>query len=339
MGIRYRKSINLGGGFRVNLSKSGVGYSFGTKGLRYTKTSKGRNRTTASIPGTGLSYVKETGGKRKNSNNKSQNVDIRINETNTYDTETISNVSANTLVSEGMEEMLSSAKNALIVNKISIWTIIVSIILSFYNPVWLIATVIGIILLIIVRKRGIISLEYTIDDYQLPIVEERLKPFKQITQSSCLWKIVESSKVKDVKYTSGASNTVKRTQIKHSLKTPFPFKTDVEVVTIKDKKETLVFLPDKLIVMQGAKVGALDYADIDMAFRKTTFVESEKVPKDATVISKTWKYVNKSGGPDKRFADNKQIPECSYGLVGLESNKGLNTIIMFSNPNVVDVLN
>ena len=150
MGIRYRKSINLGGGFRVNLSKSGVGYSFGTKGLRYTKTSKGRNRTTASIPGTGLSYVKETGGKRKNLNNKSQNVDIRINETNTYDTETISNASANTLVSEGMEEMLSSAKNALIVNKISIWTIIVSIILSFYNPVWLFSTVIGINILLMI---------------------------------------------------------------------------------------------------------------------------------------------------------------------------------------------
>ena len=32
MGFRFRKSINLGGGFRVNLSKSGIGYSWGTKG-------------------------------------------------------------------------------------------------------------------------------------------------------------------------------------------------------------------------------------------------------------------------------------------------------------------
>lgn len=28
MGFRYRKSINLGGGFRINLSKSGIGYSY-----------------------------------------------------------------------------------------------------------------------------------------------------------------------------------------------------------------------------------------------------------------------------------------------------------------------
>jgi hypothetical protein len=64
MGLRFRKSVNLGGGFRVNLSKTGVGYSWGVKGLRVTRTAKGTTRTTASIPGTGISYVTETSGKR-----------------------------------------------------------------------------------------------------------------------------------------------------------------------------------------------------------------------------------------------------------------------------------
>ena len=66
MGFRYRKSINLGGGFRVNLSKSGVGYSWGTKGYRVTKKAGGGTRRTYSIPGTGLSWVDESGsGKRR----------------------------------------------------------------------------------------------------------------------------------------------------------------------------------------------------------------------------------------------------------------------------------
>lgn len=65
MGFRFRKSINLGGGFKVNLSKSGVGYSWGTKGVRYTKTASGKKRTTLSIPGTGISYVTESDGKKK----------------------------------------------------------------------------------------------------------------------------------------------------------------------------------------------------------------------------------------------------------------------------------
>ncbi len=64
MGMRFRKSINLGGGARVNLSKSGVGFSMGTKGARVTKKANGGKRTTLSVPGTGLSYVKESGAKK-----------------------------------------------------------------------------------------------------------------------------------------------------------------------------------------------------------------------------------------------------------------------------------
>ena len=37
MGFRFHKSFNLGNGFRLNLSKSGVGYSWGVKGFRIGK--------------------------------------------------------------------------------------------------------------------------------------------------------------------------------------------------------------------------------------------------------------------------------------------------------------
>ena len=65
MGFRFRKSINLGGGFRINLSKSGVGYSYGGKGFRVTKRADGKTQTTMSIPGTGISYTETSGAKKK----------------------------------------------------------------------------------------------------------------------------------------------------------------------------------------------------------------------------------------------------------------------------------
>lgn len=70
MGLRYRKSINLGGGARINISKSGIGYSWGGKGFRFTKTANGRNRATVRLPGTGLFYVTESSGKKKTSKRK-----------------------------------------------------------------------------------------------------------------------------------------------------------------------------------------------------------------------------------------------------------------------------
>ncbi len=59
MGFRFRKSFGAGP-FRVNLSKSGIGYSVGGKGFRFTKKAGGGTRTTASIPGTGISYVTDS---------------------------------------------------------------------------------------------------------------------------------------------------------------------------------------------------------------------------------------------------------------------------------------
>ena len=63
MGMRFRRSIKLGKHVRINLSKSGIGYSVGTKGYRISKMSNGRTRTTVSIPGTGISHVSETKSK------------------------------------------------------------------------------------------------------------------------------------------------------------------------------------------------------------------------------------------------------------------------------------
>lgn len=61
VGFYYRKSARLGP-FRVNLSKSGIGYSVGGRGFRTGVSARGRGYTTFSLPGTGIGY--RTGGQR-----------------------------------------------------------------------------------------------------------------------------------------------------------------------------------------------------------------------------------------------------------------------------------
>lgn len=72
MGLRFRKSIG-NKFFRVNVSKSGIGYSAGVKGARITKTAKGTTRTTVGIPGTGLGYVSETSNSSKHNQQATAN--------------------------------------------------------------------------------------------------------------------------------------------------------------------------------------------------------------------------------------------------------------------------
>jgi tetratricopeptide (TPR) repeat protein len=57
VGMRFRKSIRLGPGVRVNVSKRGVGLGVGPQGMSYSVNSSGRTYKSVGVPGTGLSYV------------------------------------------------------------------------------------------------------------------------------------------------------------------------------------------------------------------------------------------------------------------------------------------
>ena len=58
MGFRFRKSVKIAPGVRLNIGKKSVGISAGVKGARVSVNSSGRKTTTVGIPGTGLSYQK-----------------------------------------------------------------------------------------------------------------------------------------------------------------------------------------------------------------------------------------------------------------------------------------
>ncbi len=338
MGFRYRKSINLGGGFRINLSKSGIGYSWGVKGYRVTKTAKGRTRTTASIPGTGISYVHESGKNNHGSSGRGKapahQQPVPSIDSNHYDTQNIVNNVATAMVSEGLEDMLASASKAIKLNKVSTIGLWITVIWGFGFPIMFLVALAFLALKIFVKTKGTIDLDYSIDDDQKSVVDERMQPMLKITDCAKVWRIMQTSKVIDRKYASGASNTVNRTACKATTKAPFPFKANLQVASFKAGKENLLFLPDKLFIMQGSKIGALNYSDITFNAHTTRFIESESVPRDAQVVGQTWKYVNKSGGPDRRFKDNRQLPICLYGELELSSTSGLNTVIMFSNPSI-----
>ena len=66
MGFRFRKSVKIAPGVRLNIGKKSVGISAGVKGARVSVNSSGRKTTTVGLPGTGLSYSKteKIGGRK-----------------------------------------------------------------------------------------------------------------------------------------------------------------------------------------------------------------------------------------------------------------------------------
>ena len=80
MGLRFRKSITLCKGVRLNIGKTGVSLSAGVPGFRKTIHSNGRVTTSVGIPSTGIYYVDTKNPKKNNVPSKP----IRQNQIPTY---------------------------------------------------------------------------------------------------------------------------------------------------------------------------------------------------------------------------------------------------------------
>ena len=70
MGLRFRRSVKICKGVRLNFNKNSWGMSVGGRGYGYSFNSKGRQTKHVGIPGTGLSYV--TSSSPKSSYSKSR---------------------------------------------------------------------------------------------------------------------------------------------------------------------------------------------------------------------------------------------------------------------------
>ena len=70
MGLRFRKSIKIAPGVKLNINKKSCSVTVGKRGAHYTINSKGKHTASVGIPGTGLSYTHTSNGSKKNLSNK-----------------------------------------------------------------------------------------------------------------------------------------------------------------------------------------------------------------------------------------------------------------------------
>jgi tetratricopeptide (TPR) repeat protein len=69
--LRFRRSISLGGGVRLNINKKSLGLSAGTRGIRYSVNTSGLSTRSIGIPGTGISYRSQSGSRSGRSSRSS----------------------------------------------------------------------------------------------------------------------------------------------------------------------------------------------------------------------------------------------------------------------------
>ena len=321
MGFRFRKSISIGG-FRVNISKSGVGYSYGVKGYRITRTADGRIHETISIPGTGISHVSQT---KKNPSHEVQ--------ANSSEMQKVENADVLNFQTTEYSQIVQEIERYIMLSKVSTWLIVCGILfISLYVPILFI--VIGVYMKIMLSNKWKVSIEYIFKDSDALALKNRYMKWEKLNLISRIWNITSHRNtydINDVKRNAGASNLVERKRIIVNNSCPSFLETNVNMVSMVIGKQKLHFLPDKVIIIQGNKAGVIDYKTIEISCDSIRFIENGSIPEDTKVLDYTWRYVNKNGSPDKRYVNNVQLPICHYGEITLFSKQGLNIILNCSN--------
>ncbi len=178
-------------------------------------------------------------------------------------------------------------------------------------------------------KRSVIVV-YDLDDTVKKRFEALVNAAANIGAAARVRYIEAQADIRDRKYHAGASLMVKAEKTALRVRQPPIVKTNVDVPCVVVGKQQLVFLPDRLLVFEGKQVGAVSYDALQIDVSVSRFVEREGVPSDARVVGQTWKYVNKTGGPDRRFKDNPQIPIVEYEEISFRSATGLNERLQVS---------
>lgn len=320
MGWRLRKSINLPLGFRINLSKSGIGYSWGFPGYRKTKLVNGGNRTTYSFPGTGISYVEQNGSH----SSRSQSGNLILGETKSYENIPIAEIEKNDIILKEINRIIT-------INWISNILIILGV-LSFYSLFFLICPLIGIIIKIVIATKKKVSLYYEFDEETKKMYHSLKESLIILSNNDKIWRISSSVSVYNTKYNAGAGHNVDRKDATITDKLPWFIKTNIDIYGIYMGTQKMFFTPDRIIIFKRyGKAFGCKYNDMRINVENTEFIESSRVYSDSEVISYTWQYANVDGGRDLRFSNNRQIPVCRYGILKLSSPNGINTQILYSN--------
>jgi HJR/Mrr/RecB family endonuclease len=360
MPFYIRKSINAGI-FRFNLSKSGIGVSTGIRGFR---VGSGPSGNYIHMGRNGLYYRSTWSGKGKHYSSANQpyysppslgeSSYSQLTEIDSADVLQFQDASSEKLISE-INQKYKVPRYWLTVSLLSIigllaiiipiewlftalnWDFTKAPIFEIYCLGFPLVIALSVYLYYLNQEQTTVILFYTMDSELENAYQAVHDAFSKLQSCGRSWHLYAQGNIYGMherKLSSGASTLINRQHIILSNSSPERIKTNIAVPAIPVGRQILFLFPDRILIQEGNRFGAIQYSDIEVKVENSRFIESDFLPNDAKMVGQTWKYPNKDGSPDRRFRDNREIPIVLYNEVHLTSPQGLNEIIQLSKTDV-----
>ncbi|WP_431910698.1 DUF4236 domain-containing protein [Micromonospora carbonacea] len=340
MGFYLRTSLKAGP-FRFNLSPAGVGVSAGVPGFRvgtgprgnYVRvaglgtTYFGGRAPTATLPGPPPSMLPAT-----------HNDGIVMQE--------LSGTPVQQLVAAHPSDLIGQIQTAAQRHLLWPWAAAAVAVLALISaPFGLLLLVPGLPAVWWLRQRDLarrsVVVFYQVDDVPAVNYERFTTSSSFVSRVQRVWHVEAEGALNTPyqrKVNAGAAALNRRSPASVDLTGPPMLVTNIAVPSLHGRDRSLYFLPDRVIVRHGHRYAGLPYAAVNAHAQAQRFIESDTPPSDAACVGTTWQYANKSGGPDRRFKNNRQLPVMLYGRLTVTSPDGLLMVWDFSRPDVAAAL-
>jgi hypothetical protein len=337
MGFYVRKSLRAGP-FRFNLSNSGIGVSAGVPGFRVGMGPRGNY---VHMGGGGIYYRATLGPSGSRAATPALSPEMIPASTGIGEMQAIESGDVLGMVDSSSEQLLKEIREKhqkIALAKVAGWGTAALAVLMVMNGVGE-SGVIGVVIAGLVltlaamyydQIRKSVVLFYELDADAEERFERFHEGFESLRGARRIWHVSARADVIDQKRNAGANSVIERQPVQCGTSGPPFLKTNVAVPSIPVGAQVLYFFPDRVLVYDRGNVGAVGYSALRMDTWPTRFIEDQGVPGDARVVDRTWRFVNKQGGPDRRFKDNREIPVCLYEAVHFKSDTGLNELLHLS---------
>ncbi|MGE6696251.1 DUF4236 domain-containing protein [Hyphomonas sp. NPDC076900] len=346
MGFYLRKSVNLGGGVRLNLSSGGFGLSAGVKGFRFGMNGRG---TYVHMGRGGVYYRQQFAwAKRQNGNRGASNVSHQTDRSCPHDDDLDSSVYFTEAldlpleVSSGLanvEDVLRHFRPQTGYGWLPACLGAAALLGLLHSPAasafFLVLFATSLLALPFLRSKEI--LVYNLDGEAERCFSEFVDQVEAFMNASRLWVYENRSSTTDWKRNAGATNLIRRRAASFGIDNKIS--SNISIPCLSSGDDRIYFLPDLVVCVSAGNLAAFSYSEFCLKEAIVQFVEQESVPPDAVVVSHTWRFVNKNGGPDRRFKNNRRIPVCAYQELDITLGSSFRRVVSKSRQADVTPLN
>lgn len=367
MGFRFRRTIKVFPGVRLNISRSGVSTTVGVRGATVTMGMRG-TAVNLGIPGSGLSYRQRIDGPTKSASQQSPVRSLPSQplsqdplpvpkEESPLLVGEIRSADSNALTSDSLidlKNLLAEAYSELVRLRAELPAADIAffraqgIMIDWQNG-WFLKNVLRNKYSRIVAeyqetksereelleeiKKCRIALDIEMDSGVNESYGSLVTAFNILSSSEKCWDNTSSVSVNQVIERTTASQSITRSSVKLDMSPTDVINPSAPAIHFQNANGADMFFFPGLLLMYGSReeFALIRLEDVQCEYSLRKVQETEGVPSDAKVVSETWTKVNKDGSPDRRFKGNTRIPIVQYGRLTFMNEKGLNEQYLFSN--------